>query len=135
MASTLYAKAREKFARAQINWDADTIKAILIDASNYILNADTHEFLDSIPAAARIGTAVALTGKTSVGGACDANDTTFPAVSGASIEAIVLYKDTGTESTSPLLYYVDTATGLPITPNTGDIIVNWDNGTNKIFRL
>jgi len=24
---------------------------------------------------------------------------------------------------------------LPITPNGGDIIVTWDNGINKIFRL
>jgi hypothetical protein len=57
-------------------------------------------------------------------------------VSGASIEAIVIYKDTGTESTSPLIAIIDTATrSLPITPNGGDIIVTWDNGTNKIFKV
>ena len=60
---------------------------------------------------------------------------TFTSVSGASIEAIVIYSDTGTESTSPLIAYIDTATGLPITPNGGDIIVTWDNGTNKIFKV
>lgn len=135
MATTLYDKAREKFARAQINWDADTIKAVLVDASDYILNAATHEFLSSIPAGARVSSAVALTGKTSVNGACDANDLTFPGVSGDSVEAIILFKDTGDEATSPLIFYIDTATGLPINPNTGDIIVNWDNGVNRIFRL
>ncbi|MNC44515.1 hypothetical protein D3C75_934250 [compost metagenome] len=60
---------------------------------------------------------------------------TFTAVTGASIEAIVIYADTGTESTSPLIAFIDTATGLPITPNGGDIIVTWDNGTNKIFKV
>jgi len=60
---------------------------------------------------------------------------TFTSVTGASIEAIVLYKDTGTDSTSPLIAFIDTATGLPITPNGGDIIVTWDNGPNKIFKL
>lgn len=60
---------------------------------------------------------------------------TFTSVSGASIEAIIIYKDTGTESTSPLIAFIDTATGLPITPNGGDIIVTWDNGTNKIFKV
>jgi len=30
---------------------------------------------------------------------------------------------------------MDTATGLPITPNGGDIIITWDNGTNRILRL
>ena len=50
-------------------------------------------------------------------------------------EALVIYKDTGTESTSPLIMYIDTATGLPVTPNGGDITVTWDNGTNKIFKV
>ena len=63
------------------------------------------------------------------------NDVTFTSVTGASIEAIVLYKDTGTDATSPLIAFIDTATGLPITPNGGDIIVTWDNGANKIFKL
>ena len=60
---------------------------------------------------------------------------TFTDVTGASIEAIIIYSDTGTEATSPLIAYIDTATGLPITPNGGDIIVTWDNGANKIFKL
>ena len=47
----------------------------------------------------------------------------------------MIYVDTGTEATSPLIAYIDTATGLPITPNGGDIIVTWDNGTNKIFKV
>ena len=37
---------------------------------------------------------------------------TFTSVTGPSIEAIVIYADTGTESTSPLIAYIDTATGL-----------------------
>ena len=65
----------------------------------------------------------------------DAADITFTSVSGPSIEAIILFADTGTESTSPLIAYIDTATGLPITPNGGDIIVTWDNGANKIFKV
>ena len=48
---------------------------------------------------------------------------------------IIIYKDTGTEATSPLIAMIDTATGLPITPNGGDIIVTWDNGVNKIFKV
>ena len=76
-----------------------------------------------------------LTGKGTAGGAADAADVTFNGVSGTSIEAILLFKDTGVAATSPLIAYIDTATGLPITPNGGDIIVTWDNGTNKIFKL
>ena len=49
------------------------------------------------------------------------------------IKAVLV--DTGTDSTSPLIAFIDTATGLPITPNGGDIIVTWDNGPNKLFKL
>lgn len=137
MANTLYDKGRQRFLEGQFNWLTDTVKCILVDTSAYTANFTTHEFLSDIPTSARVGTSsgVALTSKTTTGGAADAADITFSAVTGASIEALVLFKDTGTEGTSPLIAYIDTATGLPITPNGGDIICTWDNGTNKIFKL
>ncbi|EIU4337599.1 hypothetical protein ABZQ74_06570 [Pseudomonas aeruginosa] len=135
MANTLYDKGRQRFLEAQFNWLTDTIKVVMVDTGAYTPNFTTHEFLSDIPSSSRITTPVTLTGKATTSGAADANDVTFPSVSGASIEAIIIYKDTGTEGTSPLIAYIDTATGLPITPNGGDIIVTWDNGTNKIFKL
>ena len=134
MANTLYDKARQRFLQGEINWLTDTIKVLMIDKDAQAFIA-THEFLSDIATSARITTPVTLTGKATTGGAADSADVTFSAVSGPSIEALILYKDTGTEATSPLLAWIDTATGLPITPNGGDIIVTWDNGTNKIFRL
>lgn len=135
MANTLFDNARQMFLEAQINWMTDTIKCILVDSGNYTVQTTTHKFLSDISSSARVAGPVTLTAKSTAGGAADAADCTFTAVSGASIEAIVIYKDTGTESTSPLLAWIDTATGLPITPNGGDIIVTWDNGTNKIFKV
>lgn len=135
MANTLYDNARELFLNGQINWMTDTVKCILVDTGAYTPQTSSHKFLSDIATSARIAGPVTLTAKSTAGGAADAADCTFTAVSGSSIEAIVLYKDTGTESTSPLLAYIDTATGLPITPNGGDIIVTWDNGVNKIFRV
>ena len=137
MANTLYDKGRQRFLEGQFNWLTDTLKVLLVDTGAYTANFGTHEFLSDIPTSARVGTStgVVLTSKTTAGGAADAADITFSSVSGPSIEALVIYKDTGTESTSPLIAYIDTATGLPITPNGGDIIVTWDNGANKIFKL
>ncbi|MGO4700288.1 hypothetical protein [Dyella sp. 2RAB6] len=137
MANTLYDKGRQRFLEAQTNWLTDSFKVLLVDTGAYTPNFSTHEFLSDIPTSARVGTTsgVALTSKTTTGGAADAADITFSSVTGASIEALVIYKDTGTEGTSPLVAYIDTATGLPITPNGGDIIVTWDNGANKIFKL
>lgn len=135
MANALYDKARERFLTGQFNWGTDSIKAVLVDTGAYTVSLTSHEFLSDISSSARVSTSGAFTGKTTTGGAADANDITFSSVSGPSIEAIVIYADTGTEATSPLIAFVDTATGLPITPNGGDIIVTWDNGANKIFKL
>ena len=135
MANTLYDSARQGFLEAQINWLTDTMKVLLVDSGAYTPNVSTHQFLADIPISSRIAGPVTLTSKTTTGGAADAADVTFTSVSGASIEMIIIYKDTGTEATSPLLAMIDTATGLPITPNGGDIIVTWDNGVNKIFKV
>ncbi|WP_180644296.1 hypothetical protein [Acinetobacter bereziniae] len=135
MANTLYDYARQRFLEAQINWMTNVVKVILVDTGAYTPQTAVHQYLSDIPTSARIAGPVTMTGKATTGGAADANDVTFTAVSGASIEAIIIYIDNGTEATSPLIAYIDTATGLPITPNGGDIIVTWDNGTNKIFKV
>lgn len=135
MANTLYDLGRKRFLEANINWLTDTIKVVLVDTGSYTANFTSHEFFADVSVGARVTTSVTLVGKDTTGGAADASDVTFTSVSGPSIEAIIIYKDTGTEATSPLIAYIDTATGLPITPNGGDIIVTWDNGPNKIFKL
>ncbi len=65
----------------------------------------------------------------------DAADVVFSAVTGDPSEALVIYKDTGDAATSPLIAYIDTAAGLPVTPSGTDITVTWDSGVNKIFKL
>ncbi len=135
MANTLYDFARQRFLEAQINWMTDTVKVILVDTGAYTPQTGIHQYLSDIPTSARIAGPVTLTSKATTGGAADAADCTFVSVTGNSIEAIIIYADTGVEATSPLIAFIDTATGLPITPNGGDIIVTWDNGTNKIFKV
>ena len=135
MANALYDKARQRFLDGDLDWALDTIRCVLVDTAGYAVNLAADEFLSAIPAANRVGAPQTLTGKTSTGGVADANDVTFTAVTGASAEAVVLYKDTGSEATSPLIAYLDTGTGLPVTPGGGDILLIWDNGANRIFRL
>lgn len=112
MANTLFDYARQRFLESQINWMTDTIKCILVDTGNYTVQTSTHQYLSDIATSARVTSPVTLTAKATTGGAADAADCTFTAVSGSSIEAIVIYKDTGSESTSPLIAWIDTATGL-----------------------
>lgn len=135
MANALYDSARQKFLEGDIHWLTDDIRVILIDTADYTVNISTHDFLDDIPAPARVAVSGALSGKTSTAGVADAGDVTWTSVTGDQSEALVLYKHTGTESTSPLIAYIDTATGLPITPSGGNITWTIDNGANKIFKL
>jgi hypothetical protein len=118
----------------QVDFDTDDIRVILIDTADYTVDTDAHDFLDDVAGAARVATA-ALTGESVSGATFDAADVTFSAVTGDSCEAFLMYKHTGTEATSRLIAYWDTATNLPVTPNGGDITIAWDNGANKIFAL
>lgn len=134
MANALYGLGRNKFLTGDIDWVSDTIKLYLIDTNDYSVSIDTDEYQDDIGASAKVATAT-LSGKSAALGVADATDTTFTSVSGDVSEALVIWKDTGTPSTSPLIAYLDTGTGLPVTPNGGDISVTWDSGANKIFKL
>ncbi len=133
MANALYEKGRERLLKAQFNWIDDIFNVVLVDTGVYTPNLTAHEFYNAVQAGVVAGP-IALASKAVVSGAADANDVTFSSVSGASIEAIVCYKSVTNPADSPLLFYIDTATGLPIMPNGGDIIVTWDNGANKIFK-
>ncbi|WP_180176905.1 hypothetical protein [Acinetobacter sp. YH12039] len=135
MANTLYNEARKGYLEGEFNWLNDTVKVILVSTQAYTVNTTTHKFLADISSSAIIAGPQTLSGKSTLGGAADANDVTFPAVSGGAIGAIIIYVDSGQSATSKLLAYLDTATGLPITPNGGDIIITWDNGTNKIYKV
>lgn len=136
MANGLYDKGREGFLDGSIDWDTDAIKVVLVDTAAYTVNLATHQFLSDIPVGARIATSGNLANKTVTAGVADADDVEFSAVTGATIEAIVIYKDTGNAATSRLIAYLDTVTsGLPITPNGGNILFRWSNDASKIFKL
>lgn len=131
--SNFYPKALKKFAEADIDWTADDIKVCLIDTNDYTYS-DSHEFHSSL--AGIIATSGNLSGKSVAdGGILDANNVTFTAISGDEFEAVVIFKDTGVSATSPLIAYLDSATGLPLTPNGANITLTWSDGTNKIGKL
>lgn len=134
MANAIYPKWKEGLMQGSANTAlTGTLKAALVDAGTYTYSA-AHQFYSSVSGVQ--GTPVALTTKSYTNGVLDADDLTWTLVSGVSAEAIILYIDTGVAGTSPLVAYLDTGyTGLPVTPNGGNITVVWDNGSNKIFSL
>ncbi len=149
MANALYDKGREKFLKGEISWNDGTIDCILVvvgeGEDEYAVDLENDEFLEDVDAGARTallsGNATAdaeLTSKTTAAGVADAADAVFDAVTGEASQALVIYerKVSDTETTSPLIAYIDDATGLPVTPNGEDITVKWDDTANlKIFKL
>jgi hypothetical protein len=139
MANALYDKARNAFLKGDISWKSggDTFRAYLVDIEGgvgYTADMAADEFLDDIPSAALVDY-IALAPADPTAGVADAPDVTFLAVTGAVCEAIVIVKWVSEAADSPLIAYIDSATGLPVTPNGGDIQVVWDAGANKIFKL
>jgi len=181
-----------------------------VGSGGYCVNlgrSTSADFWDDFDAALVGGASgkVNLTSPTIVGGVADASDVTFTAITGNSVEAIGIIRDTGTAGTSemvalvtgkqivvanttltagttllvePLKYAIPngtviafstgqsatltalanagdraltvssttvtaggrglavaTGSGLPVTPNGGNIVVTWDNGVNRIFKL
>lgn len=132
MANTMYTLAKQSFLLGQFDLSTQDIRVVLVDLADYTPNFATDQFLTNIPMIARTATSPALTGKTTTAGVFDANDFSYGNVTGDPSEAIVLYVNTGVDSTSRLICFLDTMTGLPITPNGGPISLAWGS---YIFQI
>lgn len=135
MSTFLYDKGRENFLKGAISWNSDAIKVLLGDAADYTVNQSTHEFHSSVTGAGIVATSSNFTTKTTTAGVADADDVTFSTVTGDPSEFLVIFQDTGVSATSMLIAYIDSYTGLPVTPNGGNITVSWPSDSNKIFKL
>ena len=133
MANALYSKAKESFLNGSINMVANTITIALVDTGVYTYSS-SHQFRNEVSNSAVISSTT-LTNKTITNGVFDADDATFSSVTGANCEALLIFQDTGIQTTSRLVAYIDSATGLPILPNGGDISVAFSSGSSKIFAL
>ena len=74
-----------------------------------------------------------------VDGIATANDFNFTSVpTSNTVDSIVIYEYTGDPATSPLIAFIDTATGstpISLDTNGGAVTIAWDTGANKIFKL
>ena len=130
MANKIYDKWGEAIIQATANSSlggtgTTGLYAVLIDTGTYTFS-QTHEFYSSLSGI--VGSEVEIGTKTFTDGVLDGADITFTAVTGNTAEAIVLFvKNAGANTTWRLVAYIDTGvTGLPVTPNGGDINLAWN---------
>lgn len=137
MANTIYPKGREGFAGGDIAWDADTIKLVAVD-SGYTYDG-AHDFLNDVGAGTRVATSSAFTTKSITNGVLDADNVTLSSLpAGDTITAIIVFQDTGVESTSRLILFYDTkadTTAISVATNGGDVVVTWSNSSTKIAQV
>lgn len=123
-----------KYKNSLLQGDANTaltgsgttgLYVALVDTGTYTYNAANQFYSDL---SGIVGTDQEITTVTTTGGLIDGDNVTFTAVSGATVEALVLYrKNAGANTTWRLVAYIDTSvTGLPVTPNGGDIAITWN---------
>jgi hypothetical protein len=130
MANAVY----PKYKQSLLNGDTNTaltgsgttgLFVALVDTGAYTYSA-AHQFYSSLSGV--VGTDQEITSVTLTDGVIDGADVTFPSVTGNSAEALVLYrKNAGANTTWRLVAYIDTGvTGLPVTPNGGNIVTTWN---------
>ena len=136
MANALYAKGKEGLLEGLFDLTDNNLKIALVK-NTYTANLNTHEFLSSISEDSVAATTSLLSGKTTASGVFDADNITIEDYGTSGFAYLVLYKDTGVRSTSRLLAYIDTATGLPVSSSASpiSITINWSNEQYKIFSL
>lgn len=131
MANAIYPEYKEFLLGASANVSLNVDDATdgpfcaLVDTGTYTYSS-AHDFYNDLSGV--VGTDQRITGPTVANGTFDGSNLTYTAVSGATVEALVIYRhNAGANTTWKLVAYIDTSvTGLPVTPNGGDITVTWD---------
>jgi hypothetical protein len=131
MANAIYPTFKTAALSPGVDLVSSTVKAALVSTSTGSTNytySSSHQYFSSVASGSVVAAGVALSSKAVASGAFTAASVVWPSVtqSGSQTgQAIVLYIDTGTASTSALIAYLDTETGLPVTPNGANITLNW----------
>jgi hypothetical protein len=128
----------KRIAFGELVWKAtggSNVRTALVDTADYTVNLTTHDFLDDVAAAAREETSGNMTLIDAADdGILDANDVAFVGTAGDQCEGILVYKFVTVDADSPLHFWWDSVTGMPVTLG-GDVTVAWDNGANKLAKI
>ena len=133
MANVVYNAYKASLLGANIDHDSDTIKVALV-TSAYTPDQDSHDFFDDITnevsgtgytaGGATLASPSITQDNTDNEGVFDANDTSWT-TSTITARGAVIYKSTGTASTSRLIAYIDFTSDK--TSTGGTFLITWDS--------
>lgn len=129
MPRKMYPSAAQKLWEGEFDWVNDTIKVALLSAT-YVYS-DAHDFHNDLSGIVATHT---LTGKSNSLGILDADNPVLVIAPSSPITQAVIYKDSGVSATSPLMFFLDSANGLPFTPDGSELELEWFDGPNKMIN-
>jgi hypothetical protein len=140
LSNVLFNTAKEGFLAGEIDWDTAVFKVLLVRS---YAGVASHKFVSDVTGAGGVvaATSAALTAKTLVSGVADAADITFTAAAAnASGHGLLVIQSSAVgggadvaATAQRVVAWFDTGTNLPITPNGGDITVQWN--ASGIFSI
>lgn len=117
-----------------VDLNTDNIDASLLDQTDSGAITNATAVYDTVDGATVVATGD-VPAITVTNGVCTvASAMTFTSVTGDAADYLTVFKNSGNPATSPLIITWDSATtGLPVTPNGGNIVVTW--GTSTLVTL
>ena len=120
--SALYDTFKEALLNKEHDLSVDAIHATLIDGADYAFLATHTNYATEVSASAKVAAFGPLTSPTIAAGVFDTADFTWPTVTGDQSEEIILWNE-GLVPDTLIANYDTGMTGMPVTPNGGDINV------------
>ena len=136
MSNFIYGKAKESLFKGEINLISNQVKILLVD-NTYTPYQNTHQYVSDVLSTSIKDRSDPLQNVTVNLGILDANDISISDYPGGAFNAVIGYQVGTTDANSRLIFYVDTATGLPFTgaSSTSPVTIIWENNANKIIAL
>lgn len=139
MSNFIYDHARSAFADGTLDWGDGSFKVYCLSVG-YTGNRETDQFVSDLPGGSILGTPTALTATTVLAsGVLDAADVSYPGVTlGQTVERLVIAEDSGDDSTSLLVIYLDTYDDTTPISRAGDgsnIPIVWSDDDTRIAKL
>lgn len=130
----VYANARDDFAEARIDWGSSVVKCALIGPGYAPLL--THKFMSEVSPAAVLIRSTNLTNLANSNGVCSGLIPTFQSLLLTDqVIGMLLYLDTGDDTTSQLIYFSSTGVGFPFFAQGFDYFIGFDLANGGWFQV
>lgn len=135
MANVLYDQGKIAILNGAIGDQRSVdLRFLLVNTTSEVFNA-ADQFVSQItsPVARMSASLASKTTNTPTAGTLDAADPTINSVTGATVQAVVLYMYNASDAAAPLLCWIDSSPSIAFTPNGSNVTLQLD--PNGIYSI